>query len=250
MTEKRAITALIVDDEPLARRYLAELVAAHADVRIVGECADGFAAVRAIGELRPELVFLDIQMPKLDGFEVLELADRADLAVVFVTAFEQYALRAFDAHAVDYLLKPLSPERLAAALDKVRRNLGRGLPGLDSLRRALRPDEPYLSRVVVRDGAAVTVIPCAEITCIRAEDDYVNVSFGKKSALKHQTIASLEAQLDPGRFVRVHRGAILNLEKLDRVELVARDHWEAVLSDGQRLRVSRAGHQRLRDLLG
>lgn len=246
----RTITALIVDDEPLARSYLAELVAAHADVKIVGECADGFTAVRTIAELRPDLVFLDIQMPRLDGFEVLELVERADLAVVFVTAFEQYALRAFDAHALDYLLKPLSQERLAAALDKVRRNLGRGLPELGALRRALRPEAPYLSRVVVRDGAAVTIIPCDEISCIRSEDDYVDIRFGKKSALKHQTIASLEAQLDPRRFVRVHRGAILNVEKLERVELVARDHWEAVLSDGQSLRVSRAGHQRLRELLG
>jgi two-component system LytT family response regulator len=206
--------------------------------------------VRAIANLKPDLIFLDIQMPKLDGFEVLELVDRADLAVVFVTAFEQYALRAFEAHAVDYLLKPFSRERLAAALEKVRRNFAGGLPDVDQLRRTLRPDEKYLHRIVVRDGAAVSVIPCREITSICAEDDYVNIRCAQGSLLKHQTIASLEESLDPEKFVRIHRGSIINLEKLGRIELIERDHYVAVLQDGQELRISRAGHQRLRELLG
>jgi len=216
------LNAIIVDDEKLARLYLAELVAEFPEVRVVATCHDGFEAVKAITEHRPDLVFLDIQMPRLDGFEVLELVDRSALAVVFVTAFDQYALKAFDAHAVDYLLKPFSRDRLAAALAKVRRNFSGGLPGVDLMRRTLRPDEKYLGRIVVRDGAAVTI----------------------------QTLASLEQSLDPERFVRIHRSAIINIEKLERIELLERDHYEAVLLDGQRLRISRAGHQRLRELLG
>jgi two-component system LytT family response regulator len=244
------LTAVIVDDEKLARLYLAELVAEFPEVRVVATCNDGFEAVKAITEHRPDLVFLDIQMPRLDGFEVLELVDRSALAVVFVTAFDQYALKAFDAHAVDYLLKPFSRDRLAAALAKVRRNFSGGLPGVDLMRRTLRPDEKYLGRIVVRDGAAVTIIPCGEVISLCAEDDYVNIRSGGGSILKHQTLASLEQSLDPERFVRIHRSAIINVEKLERIELLERDHYEAVLLDGQRLRISRAGHQRLRELLG
>lgn len=247
---KDFLTAVIVDDEKLARQYLTELIGEFPEIRVVATCTDGFEAVKAITEHVPDLVFLDIQMPRLDGFDVLELVDRSALAVVFVTAYDQYALKAFDAHAVDYLLKPFSRERLAVALAKVRRNFSGGLPGLDQLRRTLRPDEKYLSRIVVRDGAAVSVIPCRDVTSICAEDDYVNIRSGSGSVLKHQTIASLEESLDPEKFVRIHRGSIINLEKLARIELLERDHYEAVLLDGQRLRISRAGHQRLRELLG
>jgi two-component system LytT family response regulator len=247
---KNELTVIIVDDEKLARQYLAELVGEFPEVRVVATCSDGFEAVKALAEHRPDLVFLDIQMPRLDGFEVLELVDRSALAVVFVTAFDQYALKAFDAHAVDYLLKPFSRERLAAALEKVRRNFAGGLPEVGQLRRTLRPDEKYLHRIVVRDGSAVSVIPCREITSICAEDDYVNIRSSCGSVLKHQTIASLEESLDPEKFVRIHRGSIINLEKLGRIELMERDHYEAILQDGQRLRISRAGHARLRELVG
>ncbi|PKN23532.1 MAG: DNA-binding response regulator, partial [Deltaproteobacteria bacterium HGW-Deltaproteobacteria-22] len=154
---KDFLTAVIVDDEKLARQYLTEVIGEFPEIRVVATCTDGFEAVKAITEHVPDLVFLDIQMPRLDGFEVLELVDRSALAVVFVTAYDQYALKAFDAHAVDYLLKPFSRERLAVALAKVRRNFSGGLPGVDQLRRTLRPDEKYLSRIVVRDGAAVSV---------------------------------------------------------------------------------------------
>jgi two-component system LytT family response regulator len=247
---KDVFSAIIVDDEKLARQYLGELLGDFPEVRVVATCADGFEAVKAIAEHRPDLVFLDIQMPRLDGFEVLELVDRSALAVVFVTAFDQYALKAFDAHAVDYLLKPFSRERLQAALEKVRRNFAGGLPEPGQLRRTLRPEEKYLSRIVVRDGASVSVIPCPDITSICAEDDYVNIRCAQGSWLKHQTIGSLEESLEPARFVRIHRGSIINLEKLERLELIERDHYVAILQDGQELRVSRAGHQRLRELLG
>lgn len=241
-------TAVIVDDEPLARRYLQELLAEFPSVRIVATCADGFDAVKAVNQHRPNLLFLDIQMPRLDGFEVLELIDTSSLAVVFVTAFDQYALRAFDAHAVDYLLKPFSRDRLAVALEKVQRNLGGGLPEVSSLRRTFHPDSPYVDRLVVKDGQAVTIIDCREIRCILSEDDYVNIRCVRGEHLKLQSLSSLEASLDPARFVRIHRGAILNIDHLAQVEQVARDHQVAILKDGTELRVSRSGQQRLREL--
>jgi two-component system LytT family response regulator len=202
-----------------------------------------------VAEHRPELLFLDIQMPKLDGFEVLELIDDGP-AVVFVTAYDQYALRAFDAHAVDYLLKPFSAERLAEALDKVRRNLIRGLPPVQELRRAARPEQGPRNRIVVRDGAAVTIIPDREIDYVLAEDDYIAIHARGRSLLKHQTIKSLEQELDPQRFVRIHRSTIVNVERVERIELLAKDRYVACLADGTQLGISRSGHKRLKSVLG
>jgi two-component system LytT family response regulator len=247
--ETPEIRAIVVDDEQLARRYLREMLAVHPEVRVVEECANGFEAVGAVAAHRPDLLFLDIQMPKLDGFEVLELIDD-DPAVVFVTAYDQYALQAFDAHAVDYLLKPFSAARLAEALAKVGRNLGRGLPPIGDLRRAARPEQGPLRRVVVRDGASVTIVPDHEIDFVQAEDDYVAIHTGGRSLLKHQTLTSLEQELDPSRFVRIHRSVIVNVERIERIELLAKDRYVACLGDGSQLPISRSGHRRLKAVLG
>ncbi|MBW2535074.1 MAG: response regulator [Deltaproteobacteria bacterium] len=241
--------ALVVDDEQLARKYLAEMLRAHPEIRVVGECKNGFEAVKAIADDPPDLVFLDIQMPKLDGFEVLELIDEGP-AVVFVTAYDQYALQAFDAHAVDYLLKPFTAERLAAAVDKVRRNLGRARPPADELRRSARPDEGPLARIVVRDGSSVSIIPVSELDYVQAEDDYIALHTGGRSLLKHQTISSLAAGLDPERFVRIHRSTVVNVERIEKIELFAKDRYIACLRDGTRLSISRSGHKRLKEVLG
>jgi len=250
MTEcQGTISAIVIDDEQLARKYLGEMLKKHPDVRVVAECKNGFEAVKAVAEHRPDLLFLDIQMPKLDGFEVLELIDEGP-AVVFVTAYDQYALKAFDAHAVDYLLKPFSAERLAEAIAKVRRNLGRGLPPVSELRRAARSEEGPLRRVVVRDGGSVTIVADGDIEYVQAEDDYVAIHTGGRSLLKHQTIASLEQELDPQRFVRIHRSTIINVECLERIELLAKDRYVACLKDGAQLAISRSGHKRLKDVLG
>jgi two-component system LytT family response regulator len=250
MTESKAtISAIVVDDEQLARKYLGEMLRAHPEVRVLAECKNGFEAVKAVAEHRPDLLFLDIQMPKLDGFEVLELIDEGP-AVVFVTAYDQYALKAFDAHAVDYLLKPFSSERLAEAIDKVRRNLGSGLPPIDELRRVARTEEGPLRRVVVRDGAAVTIVADQDIDYVKAEDDYIAIHTGGRSLLKHQTISGLEQELDPQRFVRIHRSTIVNVERIDRIELLAKDRYVACLKDGTQLGISRSGHKRLKTVLG
>ena len=239
----------IVDDEELARAVVREYLAAVADVEIVAECSNGFEAVKAVSDLRPDLLILDVQMPKLDGFEVLELVGR-DVAVVFVTAYDQYALRAFEVHAVDYLLKPFSADRLAAAIERARERLNRGerLPVQD-LAAAARPAQGHTRRILVRDGPRVHVLPVEKIDYVQAQDDYICFRCEGKEYLKEQTLAQLDMSLDPAKFVRIHRSFVLNLDRLARVELDDRDNRIAILTDGRRLPVSRAGYTRLSGLL-
>jgi two-component system LytT family response regulator len=219
------------------------------DVDVLAECANGFEAVKAISEHKPDLVFLDVQMPKLDGFEVLELIGR-DVAVIFVTAFDQYAMKAFDAHAVDYLLKPFSQDRFDKALERARQRLGEKTPPAPELARAARPPEQHVERIVVKDGARVHIIPVDKLDYAEAQDDYVELHSQGKSFLKQQTISSLEAALDPQRFVRIHRSIIVNIERVAKIEPYAKDSRVAVLGDGTQLQVSRAGYDRLKTLLG
>jgi len=247
--QRSRIGAIIVDDEELARNLLREYLASSREIDILAECANGFEAVKAISERKPDLVFLDVQMPKLDGFEVLELIDR-DVAVIFVTAFDQYAMKAFDAHAVDYLLKPFSQERFDKALERARQRLGEKLPPAPELARAARPPEQHVERIVVKDGARVHIIPVDKLDYAEAQDDYVELHSQGKSFLKQQTISSLEAALDPQCFVRIHRSVIVNLERVAKIEPYAKDSRVAVLTDGTQLQVSRAGYDRLKALLG
>ncbi len=244
------IRAVIVDDEDLARQILREYLKRETEVEIVAECANGFAAVKAVSEHKPDLLFLDVQMPKLDGFEVLELVDR-EVAVVFVTAFDQYAMKAFDAAAVDYLLKPFGPERLQTALQRVRRRLGehRPMPVAAELKAAARAPDQFIERIVVRDGSRVQIIPVQKLDYAEAQDDYVALHSEKKSYLKQQTISSLEAALNPARFVRVHRSFIVNLERIAKIEPYTKDTHVVLLSDGSQIPVSRAGYARLKELL-
>jgi two-component system LytT family response regulator len=244
---------LIIDDEELARAVVREHLAAHADVEVAGECANGFDALKAVAQVQPDLIFLDIQMPKLDGFEVLELleAEGKRPAVVFVTAYDQHALRAFETHAVDYLLKPFSKERFDAALAKARmlhdaRTMTPPAPATE-LAAAARQGRP-LERIVVKDGPKVTVIHLDRLDWVQAQDDYVLLRTEGKNLLKQQTLASLESQLDSNRFIRIHRSYLLNLDRLVRIELDTKEHRDAILRDGARLPVSRAGYQRLREL--
>lgn len=249
------LRAAIVDDEELARQVLREYLARHTEIEIVAECANGFEAVKAVAELKPDLVFLDIQMPKLDGFEVLELLDPAP-AIIFVTAHDNHAIRAFEVHAVDYLLKPVGADRFEAALARVKERLAsnaekevRRAPSAADLAAAARPPAQYVDRIPVREGTSVTIIPAAKLDYVEAQDDYVAlVSQGKKH-LKQQTISSLEAALDPSRFLRIHRSYIVNLERVARVEPYGKDSYVAVLADRVQLPVSRAGYSRLRAFL-
>ena len=208
---------LIVDDEELGRAIVREHLTPLEDLQVVGEAGNGFEALKLASELKPDLIFLDIQIPKLDGFEVLELLE-GEPAIVFVTAFDQHALRAFDAHAVDYLLKPFGRDRFEAAVAKAKAQLAGRKSPVAQAPQLLAAAHPKLERIVVKDGAKVTVIPLDRLDFIQAQDDYVMLRFEGRDILKQQTLSSLEQQLPSDRFIRIHRSYILNLERLSKVE--------------------------------
>ncbi|HEY8056638.1 MAG TPA: response regulator [Terriglobales bacterium] len=239
----------IVDDEELARMVLREMLRREPGVEIAAECANGFEAVRAVHELALDVMLLDIQMPKLDGFEVLELLQAGGAgtapAVVFVTAHDEYALRAFEVHAVDYLLKPFTAERLHTALARARE---RRSPDARALAASAHPGP--VERIVVRDGPKVTIIPIAKLDYAEAQDDYVALATEGKKHLKQQTIASLEASLDPRQFVRIHRSYLARVDRIVRIEPAGSDSQIAILHSGERLPVSRNGAVRLKQVLG
>jgi len=241
------IRVLIVDDEAPARAILREMLSAEADVEILGEAATGLEAVKTAAELKPDAVFLDIEMPKLDGFEVLELLD-PQVAVVFVTAYDSHALRAFEVHAVDYVLKPYRAERLREALSRARARVG-DRPDPVVLARAVRPPGQYAHRVVVKDGAHIHVIPVERLDYAQAQDDYVALRTEGKTLLKAQTLAGLEASLDPSLFVRVHRSFLVRLDRIRALEPYGKNDHVAILADSTRVPVSREGYVRLRELL-
>ena len=240
--------ALIVDDEELARAVIREFLQPHAEIEIAAECANGMEAVKAVAEHKPNLIFLDVQMPKLTGFDVLELIG-TDVPVIFVTAYDQFAMRAFDVHAVDYLLKPVGRDRFEAALERAKGRLGTKMPSPHELAAAARPAHQFLERLVVKDGTKVTLVPVSKLDYAEAQDDYVALASQGKKHLKQQTIAGLEAGLNPESFVRIHRSYIVNLERVARIEPYGKDSKLAILIDGTRLPVSKAGYARLKSLL-
>ncbi len=248
MSSPDRLRVAIVDDEEPARTLLREYLVAHSEIEVVAECANGFEAVKAATELEPDLLLLDVQMPGLSGFDVLELLERP-VAVVFVTAYDEHALRAFEVHAVDYLLKPFSAERLGQALARARQRLGHPQPGLAGIAATARPAGVPLTRLLVREGPQVHVIPVDALDVAEARDDYVCLRSRGREYRKQQPLAELEAQLDPEKFVRVHRSFIVNVERVARLERYAKDSRLAVLQDGSKLPVSRAGYVRLRDKL-
>jgi two-component system LytT family response regulator len=243
------IQAIIVDDEELARSIIREYLAEHPEIEIVAECSNGFEAVKAVTELKPDLAFLDVQMPKLNGFEVLELIE-SDLVVVFITAYDQYAVKAFEVHAVDYLLKPFSKERFDEALDRAKEKLvRRESPIHQEIISTARPKGETVERVLVREGSRVFVIAAEKIDYIEAQDDYIAIKSDGKTHLKKQRLSDLQTVLDPKRFVRVHRSYILNIDRLARLELYAKDSRMAILKDGTQLQVSRSGYDKLKEML-
>jgi two-component system LytT family response regulator len=243
------LRVLIVDDEEPARTLLREYLGRAGGVEIVGECRNGFEAVKAVNDLSPDLLFLDIQMPRLNGFEVLELLGR-DVAVVFVTAFDEHAIRAFEVNAVDYILKPVSPERVTSALERARLRVSARTPmPVAELATAARPAGEAVTRLVVRQGPRVHVIPADKLDYAEAQDDYVSLRSEGKSYLKQQTLGDLEASLDPKHFVRIHRSYLLNLDRLARIDTEGGEPKAVVLTDGTRLPVSRSGYGRLKGML-
>jgi two-component system LytT family response regulator len=246
-----SIRTLLVDDEPLALAGLRMDLQEHSDVEIVRECLDGQEAVLALRELQPQLIFLDVQMPGLDGFSVLDrIEPRQRPLVVFVTAFEDYAVRAFRQHALDYLLKPVEPQLLAGTLGRVRDQMRCGCCPLEQLERlraaAPRASAPeYLHRLTVQEGRRAYFIPVAEIDYLVAADNYVRVHTGGRRYLIRSPLKELEQQLDPRRFVRIHRSTIVNIERLNYIYPHFKGDYMAALTDGTELRVSRVYRDRL-----
>jgi two-component system, LytTR family, response regulator len=250
---------VLADDEPLVRERLRTLLAPHPEFALAAECGDGAAAVEAIGALRPDLVFLDVQMPELDGFEVVEALPEARLpAIVFVTAFDEYAVRAFEVNAVDYLLKPLREERFETALARVAARLARAPEAeaasaadgeLRALVADLRARQGLAERFVVRQGTRLTFVRPEAIDWIDAAGNYVRLHAGGRAHLLRLTLKAVEARLDPDRFVRVHRSAIVNLERIVAVEPWFHGEYVLTLADGARLTASRSHSARLRALL-
>lgn len=247
------LRALIVDDEPIARRRIRRLLRACDGVEIAGECGDGRSALEAIDATWPDLVFLDVQMPGLDGFDVVaQLHPERTPAIVFVTAFDRYALRAFDVHAVDYLLKPIAPARLGLAVDRVRQRIERGAnsEGLVGLLRELRDRPRHLVRLPVRARGRIVMLDMNAIEWIQATDNYVTVHANGREYLLRETLAGLEHQLDPERFVRIHRSTIAALDRIVELHPASHGDFDVRLRDGTRLTLSRSWRERVERALG
>ena len=236
---------LVVDDEPLARQRILQLLAKEADIEVVGECANGVEAVKAIEERNPDLVFLDIQMPELDGFGVIDAVGAERMpTTLFVTAFDQHALKAFEVHALDYLLKPFDPERFQQALGRARRwcdAASEGTPrqNLDGLLSGLREERPWLDRLLVRQGDRHVLIRASALQWIEAEDNYVRLHVEGTSFLLRQTMAGLLARLDPRQFRRIHRSAIVNLDCIKELQPWTSGDQLVIMRDGTKLTLSR-----------
>lgn len=248
------LRVLIADDEPVARRRIKRLLRAESDVDVVGEAGDGRTAVDAIRKHSPNLVFLDVQMPELDGFAVLGALGERPPAIIFVTAYDEYALRAFEVHALDYLLKPFTRERFAAALYRAREEVSRPERGLDarltSLLERLTADLRYLTRIPVRTGGRIRIVEAAEIDCVMAADNYVTIRAGGKEYLVRDTMDRLEQRLDPRKFVRIHRSTIVQLDRLRELQPSFHGDFSVILRDGTRLTLSRTFRDRVAQLLG
>jgi two-component system LytT family response regulator len=244
------IKAIIVDDEALARDSLQEALGRFEDIEVIHQCANGFEAVQAAQQSKPDLIFLDIQMPKLDGFDVVELLGKEAPVIIFVTAYDEYALRAFEAEALDYLLKPVSSQRLEKSMERVRERLRTRAP--QEMTRLIHHHQEQmapLTRVLIRDGIDIFIIPAEEIMYIEAREDYVKIYTQERTYLKLDTMASLEGKLDPRDFCRIHRSYILNTGYLAKIEPYSKDSRVAKLKDGKTLPVSRSGYNRLMELL-
>jgi two-component system LytT family response regulator len=241
-------TTVLIDDEPLARSIVREYLASHSDITVVAECGDGFEGVKAITQHKPDLLFLDIQMPKINGFEMLELLETPP-GVIFTTAFDEYAMQAFERHAIDYLLKPFSKERFDKAVAKWKSQEGKQLENTTALLNTISQPEER-SRIVVKKGSNLVILPIHTVFYIEAFDDYVKVHTKDGFFLKKKTMSHYEKVLDPAQFVRVHRSFLLNIQELTRIEPLTKDSHVALLKSGVRVPLSEAGFGKLRGVLG
>jgi two-component system LytT family response regulator len=246
------LRALVVDDEAPARRRIRRLLAAEPGITVAGECGDGASAIAIIARERPDLVFLDVQMPERDGFEVVKAIRPANLpAILFVTAHDRYALRAFEVHAVDYLLKPFTAERFRTAVARARERIARRAPdpGLATLATTLRNRPDYLSRLPVRTAGRTVFVDLGAVDWLEAADNYVRLHVNhdkQREYLVRETLAALEGRLDPERFVRIHRSAMVQIDRIAETRVRSHGDADVVLRDGTRLTASRTWRERLR----
>jgi len=244
------IKAIIIDDEPLARAIVKEYIKPYQQVSVVQECGDGFEGVKAIAQHQPELIFLDIQMPKINGFEMLELLDHIP-AVIFTTAFDEYALKAFEVNAVDYLLKPFSKDRFDKVMTKWLKDYQpNDKTNIQTLLEATGEPPQYINRVVVKTGNNIRIIPIQDVHYLEAADDYVKIYLQEASFLKKKTMNYFENVLNPVQFVRVHRSYIVQVQQVTRIEPYEKDNHIVVLRSGVRVPISKTGYPKLRSILG
>ncbi len=244
------IRALIIDDEPLARMVVQEYLQGFPQIEVIQECGDGFEGLKAIQQHQPDLVFLDVQMPKINGFEMLELVDEQP-AVIFTTAFDEYAIKAFEAHATDYLLKPFSKERFNKAIEKYLAQVpGAAKPKRESLPETAAASPAQHERIVVKTGTKVKIIPVADVQYLQADDDYVSVFTHEGSYLKNKTMSFFEQTLDARQFVRVHRSYMVSVQEITRIDPYEKDSHLAILKSGAKIPVSKTGYVKLKQVLG
>jgi len=240
---------ITIDDEPLARSIVKEYLQKYPELEVVEECNDGFEGFKAIQQHQPDLIFLDIQMPKINGFEMLELLDEAP-AVIFTTAFDEYAIKAFEAHAVDYLLKPFSQDRFDKAIQKWKEQRVNSQKNTEDLLETASHSPAQSQRIVVKTGSKIKIIPVHDVYYLEAADDYVKVHTQEGSFLKNKTMSHFEKTLDPQQFVRSHRSYILNIQQITRIDPYEKDNHVAILKSGTKVPVSRNGYVKLRTVLG
>jgi two-component system LytT family response regulator len=256
MADGKQIRALLVDDEPLAREMIREMLKDDSEVEIVAECINGREAIEAIQEHDPDLIFLDVQMPEIGGFEVLEALKSVHMPhVIFVTAYDQYAVRAFEVHALDYLLKPFDRERFDSAWRRAKAHIlatrnGEMDKRILAILEELKAGSKYLERLVIKSGGRVFFLDTDDIDWIEAEGNYVSVHTGKKSHLLRETISSLEAQLDPKKFLRIHRSSIVKIDRIKELQPWFHGEYRVILLDGTQLTLSRNYRENLQEALG
>jgi two-component system LytT family response regulator len=243
---------VLIDDEPLARMVVLEYIQQHEGIEVVAECSDGFQGVKAIIQHKPDLIFLDIQMPKINGFEMLELLDTVP-SVIFTTAFDEYAIKAFESNAIDYLLKPFSKERFDLAIEKYKTksvNTGAAEKNVQALLETATKQPDDKNRIVVKNGSDIRIVPVQDILYIEAYDDYVKLFTKDTYYLKKKTMSYYEQVLDQNKFFRTHRSYIINLQELTKIEPLEKNTYIAILKTGKKVPLSRTGYTKLKEMLG
>jgi two-component system LytT family response regulator len=251
MKTKEKIRVIIIDDEKLGREIIKNYLKKFQNLELIGECSDGFEGVKEINERKPDLIFLDIQMPKLTGFEMLEVIEDPPV-IIFTTAFDQFALKAFEVNATDYLLKPFSEERFTEAVNKAVKLISQSVTGkqeISRLMKSVEKREEFIDRIVIKNGHNILIIPIDELRYIEAQDDYTMLYTNKGNFLKQKTMKYFDENLNPADFIRIHRSYFVKISSIKQIELFEKETYRVVLHDGIKLPVSKSGYQNLKEII-